>query len=601
MHILTFFGEFAVRVVLLGALGAVVAWTLRRRGADVQHAIWLLVLAGMLALPLVIAALPPLRIPPPDSVGARLAGAVSSLHASTSAGTSSSVGGDSGNGVFTATESSPRGIPLPSWRMLALAAYAAVALFFLGRVASATWRAKKVASAASRVSIDLIDELDYPRPEIRESTEVAVPFTLGWRNSVIVLPATWRQWEDFKLRSVLVHELAHIQRRDWATAVVAAINRAVFWFHPLAWWIENRLATLSEEACDARAIRFVGDASNYASVVLAFARAATHRRVAAATSMARTSKAGRRIDRILEGRVNLNPSMGWVSWTLMLVVAVPAVYGAGVFQLAAELKTAPSRYASMSHIDGVRAILADGWTLTADEAAKFETAVEREPENLLVRVRLLSYYTQYMAHPELRNKHLLWLIEHHPDSDVFQLGNVVTAIAPDYSGLNSPDIERARALWLQQTERYADNPKVLANAATVFSAPDGRIAFELLKRLRSLEPQNPEWLDWQAAVYATAVRSSFANGHPRVRMGSSAGKQTVHDGFSLPLVESRLLKSELESSPDAALIASTAEALLAEIALLQKFQNQFSADPEILASEAFARQLQLRVQQLKSR
>jgi len=421
---------------------------------------------------------------------------------------------------------------------------------------------------------------------------------LGWRNPIIVVPATWRHWDDFKLRAVLVHELAHIRRRDWATAFVAAVNRAVFWFHPLAWWIEKRLATLSEEACDARAIRFVGDASKYARVVLAFARAATHRRVVPATSMARTSKAGRRIDRILQGHVNLNPSMGWVSSTLVLVFAVPAVYSAAVFQLGAELKTAPSRYASMSHIDGARAILADGWTLTADEAAKFESQLEREPENLLLRIRLLSYYTQHIVHPELRSKHLLWMIEHHPDSDVFMFGSVAMGITPDYSGVNSPDIERARALWLRQAERYADNTKVLANATTVFSVVDGRIAFELLKRLRSLEPQNPEWVEWQAAVYATAVRSSFANGRPRVRIGSGAGKQIIHSGFNLPLLESQLLKRELESSGDAALIASTADALLSEIALIQK---KFPSDPEMNASEAFARQLQLRVQPLKSR
>jgi hypothetical protein len=306
----------------------------------------------------------------------------------------------------------------------------------------------------------------------------------------------------------------------------------------------------------------------------------------------------RRIHNSLAGRVSLSHAMRAFSWTLILAVAVPAVYGAGAFQSSAVLKTPPSPYASMSHIDAVRAILADGWTLTSDEAATLELQVERDPENLPARIRLLSYYTQHMVVPELRSKHLLWLIEHHPDSDVFQLSTVVTAIAPDYSGINSPSIERARALWLQQAERYATNAKVLANAATLFGNSDGRIAFELLKRVRALEPQNPEWLDWQAVVYATAVRSSFSDGRPRVRAGSSVGKQTAHFPFNLRLVESRLLKSELESSSDAALVGSTADALLSESALLK---NRIAADPEIQASEAFARQLQLRAEQLKSR
>ena len=287
------------------------------------------------------------------------------------------------------------------------------------------------------------------------------------------------------------------------------------------------------------------------------------------------------------------------SLTIMLAVAVPVVCGASAFQLTSVLKTPPSPYASMSHIDAVRAILADGWTLTSDGAAKLESDVERDPENLAARIRLLSYYTQYVVLPEFRSKHLLWLIEHHPDSDVFQLSTIVTAMAPDYSGVNSPNIERARALWLQQAERYATNAKVLANAATVFAASDGKIAFELLKRLRAVEPQNPEWLDWQAEVYATAVRTSFGDGIPRVRAWSGAGQnKLLHFPFNLSVVESRLLKSELESSSDAVLVARAADALLGEIAVLK---NRFAAFPEIQASEAFARQLQVRVQQLRSR
>ena len=136
--------------------------------------------------------------------------------------------------------------------------------------------------------------------------------------------------------------------------------------------------------------------------------------LALGTSMARGSKVSRRIKSILEGRVGLARSMRGFSWAIMLAVAVPAVYGASAFQLTSVLKTPPSPYASMSQSDGYRAILADGWTLTSDGAAKLESDLKRDPENLAARIRLLSYYTQYMALPELRSKHLLWLIEHPP-------------------------------------------------------------------------------------------------------------------------------------------------------------------------------------------
>ena len=35
-----------------------------------------------------------------------------------------------------------------------------------------------------------------------------------------------------------------------AIAAIVAVNRCVFWFHPLAWWLDWRLRTLAEEACD---------------------------------------------------------------------------------------------------------------------------------------------------------------------------------------------------------------------------------------------------------------------------------------------------------------------------------------------------------------
>src|SRR5207245_2601805 len=161
-------------------------------------------------------------------------------------------------------------------------------------------------------------------------------------------------------------------------------------------------------ACDTRAVRRAGDPPRYATVVLEFAQAVAGSQVAAATSMARTSKVGRRINRILEDRVSLGHAMRGFSWTVMVTVAAPAVYGASACQLTSVLKTPPSPYASMSHIDGVHAILADGWTLTPDQAAKLESAVERDPANLAARIRLLSYYTQYMVLPEIRSKHLFW-------------------------------------------------------------------------------------------------------------------------------------------------------------------------------------------------
>ena len=79
--------------------------------------------------------------------------------------------------------------------------------------------------------------------------------TVGWLHPVIVLPPNWRDWPAGKLEAVLTHEHEHARRRDPLVQWLALLNRAVFWFHPLAWWLERRISALAEEACDAAVMR----------------------------------------------------------------------------------------------------------------------------------------------------------------------------------------------------------------------------------------------------------------------------------------------------------------------------------------------------------
>jgi beta-lactamase regulating signal transducer with metallopeptidase domain len=76
------------------------------------------------------------------------------------------------------------------------------------------------------------------------------PITVGWLPAVTILPDGWTEWSQAKLDAVLTHENEHARRHDPSCQWLALLNRAVFWFHPLAWWLERKLAALSEEACD---------------------------------------------------------------------------------------------------------------------------------------------------------------------------------------------------------------------------------------------------------------------------------------------------------------------------------------------------------------
>src|SRR5207247_5944181 len=83
-----------------------------------------------------------------------------------------------------------------------------------------------------------------------ESDHPTLLVTWGSARPEIILPLSARQWSDERMRVVLWHELAHIQRGDWLVQMMAEVLRAVYWFNPLIWIACGRLRFESEQACD---------------------------------------------------------------------------------------------------------------------------------------------------------------------------------------------------------------------------------------------------------------------------------------------------------------------------------------------------------------
>ena len=104
------------------------------------------------------------------------------------------------------------------------------------------------------------------------SAACASPVTVGWLRPVVILPETWREWSHSRLDAVLTHEHAHVRRRDPLVQWLALLNRAVFWFHPLAWWLERRLSVLAEQTCDDAVLACGHDPHDYSEYLLDTAR-----------------------------------------------------------------------------------------------------------------------------------------------------------------------------------------------------------------------------------------------------------------------------------------------------------------------------------------
>ena len=101
------------------------------------------------------------------------------------------------------------------------------------------------------------------------------------------IPVSARQWSGEQLRSVLLHELAHIKRRDTLVQLLAQVACALHWFNPLVWFAAWRLHVERERACDdlvlAQGVRASAYAEHLLNVATKFtvAKHDSHRRSAA--------------------------------------------------------------------------------------------------------------------------------------------------------------------------------------------------------------------------------------------------------------------------------------------------------------------------------
>ncbi len=130
--------------------------------------------------------------------------------------------------------------------------------------------------------------------KVRSSGDISTPITIGF---CVVLPLPFENWDRAKLQMVLAHERSHIRQGDFFLQLLARLHTVIFWFSPLAWWLQKELADLGEATSDHAAIMQSPDRCSYAEVLLEFA--AMYRRPLAGIPMTRRRGINRRVERIL--------------------------------------------------------------------------------------------------------------------------------------------------------------------------------------------------------------------------------------------------------------------------------------------------------------
>jgi HEAT repeat protein/beta-lactamase regulating signal transducer with metallopeptidase domain len=282
--------DMILKATVLLAAAAVASLALRRASAAVRHLIWTLGITSTLLVPALALTLPRWQVPlvtlsgpsafpagPGDASGA----SAPSVVQQDSERVAAAVRATSADG---ASESARRGAFPPSltWQHAAIGLWLAGVLAILGRLAlglaAVQWLSRQSAPVVEApwlpLARGLAGELGIgTRVAFLRSASATMPMSWGLLKPSILMPVDVDDWPFDRLRIVLLHELAHVRRRDCLTHALAQVACAVYWFNPLVWIAARHLRMERERACDDLVLAAGTCGPDYADQLLELARA----------------------------------------------------------------------------------------------------------------------------------------------------------------------------------------------------------------------------------------------------------------------------------------------------------------------------------------
>jgi TonB family protein len=160
-----------------------------------------------------------------------------------------------------------------------------------------------------------------------------MPLTFGLLKPKILIPANSMTWTALRRRAVLIHELAHVERRDTITQMFAGLATALWWFQPFCWMNRLSLRRESERACDEMVLAQGVRPSEYAAELLDIAQSFSKapRWPAAAISMARRGELEERLYAILDSQPSRKARHYWLG-SMLALASLTASASAITFQ-----------------------------------------------------------------------------------------------------------------------------------------------------------------------------------------------------------------------------------------------------------------------------
>ena len=260
--------DSSLKGLALLVLTGVIVFAFRRSSASLRHLLWTSALGSLLLLPLLSLILPEWNIlPAPKSAAPAL---VSTSESSELVPLPAPAPLEELSFAPTATHSptlpevKPVAIPEPSPALQltlkdwCFAIWALGTLFFLSRLGCntlLTGHRNKSSNNSSNQIQERVDQLaqDFGirrKVRVQFGLSKSMPMTCGILRPQLRLPLEASTWEPSHLRTVLLHELAHVKRHDVLTQLLVKLTCALYWFNPLVWIVSHRIELEREKACD---------------------------------------------------------------------------------------------------------------------------------------------------------------------------------------------------------------------------------------------------------------------------------------------------------------------------------------------------------------
>ena len=269
------FSKLAIDVFLKSTVLLVGVWltvkVLRRHSASVHSLILAVVVVGLVFLPALSTLAPVWRVPLlPDPAATFTPGPVQAV-----TGQETPQFGSPGEPrPATMTPVPTSGPRWPVWILLGwLAGAAGCLLWLLSGEVGLRWVLRKVAPLNGEpwqtVLKDVCEEVNVGcKVQLFQCARIDTAVIRGILHPRVILPATVRGWSEQRLRLVLLHELAHIRRRDSLVEILAWITLVLYWFNPLVWLTVRQMRVERERACDNAVLNAGARPSNYATQLM---------------------------------------------------------------------------------------------------------------------------------------------------------------------------------------------------------------------------------------------------------------------------------------------------------------------------------------------